>query len=234
MPIELKLAGVGLLGIALIGLGLRLAIPRPGYGLSLQGAGAGVLYLTTYAAFHLYGVLADAPAVGLLVSISALTVWLAVRSDSQPLATLAVAGAVIAPMLVAAGGRPALLFGYFAIVNAAIFVLAWVRAWRALNALGFVFTFVLGIVWGHGYYRPEHYATVQPFLVLFFVFAYQFSQAESVRAMIAWAAGCLWSATAMGLFKIAYMMELNKNSVTREIKRLELELAHLSRRLLEK
>lgn len=169
VPIELKLAGVGLLGIALIGLGLRLAIPRPGYGLSLQGAGAGVLYLTTYAAFHPYGVLADAPAVGLLVSISALTVWLAVRSDSQPLAALAVAGGLIAPMLVAGGERPALLFGYFAIVNAAIFVLAWVRAWRALNALGFVFTFVLGIVWGHEYYRPEHYATVQPFLVLYFV-----------------------------------------------------------------
>ena len=62
------------------------------------------------------------------------------------------------------------------------------------------------------------------FLVLFFIFAYQFSQAESVRAMIAWAAGCLWSATAIGLFKIAYMMELNENSVTREVKRLELEL----------
>ena len=33
--------------------------------------------------------------------------------------------------------------------------------------------------------------------------------------MIAWAAACLWAVLAIGLFKIAYMMELNKNSVTR-------------------
>ncbi|MCU0961980.1 MAG: hypothetical protein MUF48_17940 [Pirellulaceae bacterium] len=76
-------------------------------------------------------------------------------------------------------------------------------------------------------------ALVMPFvfLLLFFVFGYQFYQAESVRAMIGWSAACLWSATAMGLFKIAYMLELNKNAVTREVKRLELELAQLSRRL---
>ncbi len=30
---------------------------RPGYGLSLEGAGAGILYLTTFAAFRLYDVL---------------------------------------------------------------------------------------------------------------------------------------------------------------------------------
>jgi len=72
------------------------------------------------------------------------------------------------------------------------------------------------------------------FIVLFFVFGYQFFRADSVRAMIAWAASCLWSVLAIGLFKIAYMMELNKNAVTREIKRLELELAQLGHQLLEK
>ena len=106
VPIEVKLAAVGLVGMALIGLGIRLAVPRPGYGLSLQGAGAGVLYLTTYAAFRLYDVLPDAPAIGLLVAISALTVWLAVRSDSQPLAGLAVAGGFVAPMLASTAGPP--------------------------------------------------------------------------------------------------------------------------------
>jgi hypothetical protein len=79
-------------------------------------------------------------------------------------------------------------------------------------------------------------AFVMPFIfiVLVFVFGYQFFQAESVRAMIAWATGALWAAIATGMFKLMYMMELNKNSVTREIKRLELELVQLSRRLPEK
>ena len=170
VPIELRLAAVAAGGFVLIGLGLRLAGARPGYGLSLQGAGAGVLYLTTYAAFQLYGVLPEPLAIALLVAVSALTVWLAVRNDSQPLAGLAVAGGFVAPLLVATGSDPMLLFGYFALLNGAIFTLAWTKAWRALNAVGFLFTFVLGAVWGHGYYRPGHFAVVEPFLVLFFAF----------------------------------------------------------------
>lgn len=170
VPIELRLAAVAAGGFALMGLGMRLAGSRPGYGLSLQGAGTGILYLTTYAAFRLYGVLPEAPTVALLVAVSALTVWLAVRNDSQPLAGLAIAGGFLSPMLVATGGEPIHLFGYFALLNGAIFALAWTKAWRGLNALGFAFTFILGAVWGHGFYRPEHFAVVQPFLVLFFVF----------------------------------------------------------------
>jgi uncharacterized membrane protein len=170
VPIELRLAAVAGGGFALTALGMRLAASRPGYGLSLQGAGAGVLYLTTYAAFRLYGVLPEAPAVALLIAVSALTIWLAVRNDSQPLAGLAIAGGFLAPVLVGNDGGPVMLFGYFALLNASIFALAWSKAWRSLNAVGFVFTFVLGLAWGAEYYGPEHYATVQPFLALFFVF----------------------------------------------------------------
>ncbi|MET0683183.1 MAG: DUF2339 domain-containing protein [Casimicrobiaceae bacterium] len=170
VSIELRLAAVGGFAAALIGLGLRLAASRPGYGLSLQGAGAGILYLTTYAAFRLYGVLPEAPAIVLLVVVAALTIGLAVRADSQPLAALAIAGGFLAPVLVGNDGDPLLLFGYFAVLNAAILALAWSKSWRALNAVGFVFTFVLGSVWGREFYDAAHYAIVQPFLALFFVF----------------------------------------------------------------
>jgi len=71
------------------------------------------------------------------------------------------------------------------------------------------------------------------FVAMAVVCAYQFFQAESTRAMIAWATGVLWAIVATGMFKLMYMMELNKNSITREIKRLELELAQLGRRLAE-
>ena len=171
IPIELRLLGVACAGLLLLGIGARLVKRRPGYGLSLEGAGAGVLYLTTYAAFRLYDVLPGVPAFALLAGVAALTVWLALRADSQVLAALAVAGGFLAPLLVGtATDQPARLFGYFAVLNAAIFALAWGRAWRALNVLGFVFTFALGLFWGGRLYRPEHFATVEPFLVLFFLF----------------------------------------------------------------
>ena len=170
LTIELKLSAVAAAGVMLIGLGLWLASTRPGYGLSLQGAGAGILYLTTYAAFRVYPVLPDEIAIALLIAIAALTIRLALRADSQPLAGLAIAGGFLAPMLAATQGAPALLFGYFASLNAAIFALAWWRTWRALNVLGFVCTFALGVFWGDAYYAPEHFATVEPFLGLFVAF----------------------------------------------------------------
>jgi uncharacterized membrane protein len=170
VPIEWRLIGVGVIGLVLIAIGMRLAHARPGYGLSLQGAGAGILYLTTFAAFRLYHVLPPLPGLLLLALIAASSVALAIRADAQPLAGLAVAGGFLAPMLTNVTGDPALLFGYFAILNAAILALAWVRSWRALNLLGFIFTFVLGSIWAYRYYRPLYFATVEPFLVLFFVF----------------------------------------------------------------
>jgi uncharacterized membrane protein YciS (DUF1049 family) len=67
--------------------------------------------------------------------------------------------------------------------------------------------------------------------LLLFVIAYQFFQAESTRAMIAWATGFLWGVMWIVMLKIWFYVEVNKNSITREIKRLELQLANLSRQL---
>jgi hypothetical protein len=66
-------------------------------------------------------------------------------------------------------------------------------------------------------------------MALMAVCAYQFFHAEAIRAMIAWTAGFLWCLTFIAMIKVWYWMELNRNSVTREIKRLELQVAQLSR-----
>ncbi|MEO6565289.1 MAG: DUF2339 domain-containing protein, partial [Casimicrobiaceae bacterium] len=97
IPIEVKLAGVAVAGIGLTVVGLWLSRTRPGYGISLAGAGAGTLYLTTYAALRLYAVLPPAVALALFVAIALLTVGLALRTDAQPLAGLAIAGGFLAP-----------------------------------------------------------------------------------------------------------------------------------------
>ena len=166
-----RLLAVALVGGSLVALGAWLARARPAYGLSLQGLGVGILYLTTFAALRLYAVLPATAAFALLVAIAALTVALALRANSQPLAGLAIAGGFLAPFLVTdQPGAPALLFGYFAVLNAAIFALAWRSTWRALNVLGFVFTFALGVFWGHRYYSPQYFAVVEPYLILFFAF----------------------------------------------------------------
>jgi len=186
ISLEWRLLAVALAGGILVALGAWLARARPAYGLSLQGLGAGILYLTTFAALRLYAVLPAAPAFALLVGIAALTVALAMRASSQSLAALAIAGGFLAPFLVTdAPGAPALLFGYFAILNAAIFALAWRHTWRALNVLGFVFTFALGGFWGHRYYSAQYLTVVEPYLVLFFLFYVTIAVLYAKRAPLA-------------------------------------------------
>jgi hypothetical protein len=55
-----------------------------------------------------------------------------------------------------------------------------------------------------------------------------FFQADTERAMIAWAAGFGFCLITIAMLKIWYWMELNKNAITREIKRVELQLARLA------
>ena len=93
------------------------------------------------------------------------------RQDAISLAALAVVGGFLAPILTSSdSGNHVMLFSYYALLNAGILGIAWFKAWRSLNLLGFVFTFLVGTLWGVTRYRPENLATTEPFLVLFFLF----------------------------------------------------------------
>ena len=61
--------------------------------------------------------------------------------------------------------------------------------------------------------------------------AVRFFEATTVQAQVAWAAGFLYSTLMIMAMKVWYWMQLNKIALIHEIKRVELELARLSRRL---
>ena len=167
-PIELRLAAAGAAGIALLGLGWRLRHRRPDFARLIQGGAVGVLYLTLFAAARLYGLIPLSLAFGLMVALVALSGALAVLQNAAGLAAFGAAGGFLAPVLTSSGGGShVVLFAYYALLNAGIFGIAWYRAWRPLNLLGALFTFGIGTAWGAKYYRPEHFATVEPFLILF-------------------------------------------------------------------
>jgi uncharacterized membrane protein len=168
LPIEVKFAGVALLGAAMIGVGAGLSFTRRAYAMALIGGGLGVLYLTVFAALEMVPLLSSSMAFALLAAVAGLAAILALRFDAQALAALAACGGLLAPALVHSDTSALLLFGYVAVVNASLLAIAWRRPWRVLNLVGFVFTFLLGLWWGFEFYRPEYFASVEPFLVLFF------------------------------------------------------------------
>jgi uncharacterized membrane protein len=171
VPIEYRLSGVALGGVALLVLGWRLRTSRPGFALSIQGGAVGILYLTVFAALHLYALLPPVAAFALLTSVAALSALLAIKQDSQALALLGVTGGFLAPILASSGnGDHVFLFGYYAVLNAGILLVARFKSWRGLNLAGFAFTFGIGTVWGVLTYRASDFATTEPFLILFFLF----------------------------------------------------------------
>jgi len=171
LPLELRLAGVAAVALAALVFAWKRRDSNRVFALSLQGGAIGVLLLTVYAAFKLYGLLDPGPAFALSVLLVAGTGLLAVLQDARALAVFALLAGFLAPVWLSTGqGNHVALFSYYALLNAAVVAIAWFRSWRVLNLLGFAFTFGIGGLWGVGAYRPEQYSTTQPFLVLFFLF----------------------------------------------------------------
>lgn len=171
VPIELRLSGIAAGAIALLVFGWRLRLRTRGYALVIQGAGIGILYLTVFASARLYGVIPMGPAFVLLLALVALSTLLAILQDARALAFFGTAGGFLAPVLTSTGqGSHVHLFSYYLLLNGGIVAIAWFRAWRELNLLGFAFTFVIASLWGWRYYQPEHFATTEPFLIAFFLF----------------------------------------------------------------
>jgi|RhiMetdeSRZDD1v2_1073273.scaffolds.fasta_scaffold00748_33 uncharacterized membrane protein len=168
VPIELRLAAIAAGGIALLAIGWRLRSSRPGYALAMQGGGVGVLYLVIFAAFRMFHLLPPTLAFVLLVGVAVFSAALAIIQNSLALAAIGVSGGFLAPVLASTGqGSHVMLFSYYAVLNAGIVAIAWVKAWRVLNLLGFAFTFVIGWLWGAKAYRPEYFSSTEPFLLGF-------------------------------------------------------------------
>ncbi len=71
------------------------------------------------------------------------------------------------------------------------------------------------------------FAMITVWTVAAVVTAYQFFHADGTQAMIAWACGFGLSMIAIAMLKIWYWMELSKNAVLRELKRVELRVVRL-------
>ncbi len=109
----------------------------------LTAAGTTVAYATVYAAYALYGFLPP-PAAFILLGVVALLTLGAALLHGPALAGLGVAGAFVAPLLVASA-KPDYwsLYIYVAVVTAAAFALARARLWPWLA----VVAIVLGALW---------------------------------------------------------------------------------------
>jgi uncharacterized membrane protein len=146
----------------------------------VAGLGAGVLFLSLYAAWSFYHLIPNLAAFAGMVAITAVLLGLALARDSQRIAVLALIGGFVTPLLVSTGTDAQIqLFGYLALLNAGLLWVAYVRNWRSLP-LAFLFSLMYFWSWYGTYYDPSKLALTLGFATLFFV---EFATLPALRAL---------------------------------------------------
>jgi uncharacterized membrane protein len=169
-PIELRLGAVALAAMAGLAFGFRQRLQRPAFSLALQGGAIGVLVLTVFVSYRIYGLLPSGLTFALLVLLVAGSGALAVVQDARSLGVLATLAGFLAPVLASSGtGSHVALFSWYAILNLLVLGVAFWKSWRILDWLGFLFTSTATVAWGATGHTPEHLLSSQAFATLFFL-----------------------------------------------------------------
>jgi len=163
---EMRVAIGYFVGIALLVGGV--VISRKNYLVlahTLCATGVVILYAITFAARAYYhfltwpGVWWDAlPAFGIMVLITATGFLLAVRLNALVVAVLGMLGGFLTPILLSTGvDNPGGLFGYVAILDVGLVIVALTRRWFFLTALAATCTALMQIAWAGEFFVKEKY-----------------------------------------------------------------------------
>jgi uncharacterized membrane protein len=136
---------------------------------SLKALGSGVLYLSLWAAFHLYGLLPATVALLLMILVTAWNAYMAWAQDSELLAVYALAGGFATPMLLSSGGNHEIfLFTYVLAIDVATVALVRLRTWPRLLIGAFPLTVAYFLGWYYAwYYAADELAITSLFIALF-------------------------------------------------------------------
>ncbi len=169
-------------GVGLLVAGL-LTQRKPAYAVLAQtflASGVLILYGVSYAGHVHYRIFGPAEqsalvAFGLMAATTVVAFLLAVRLRAQVVAVLGMVGGFLTPVLCSTGrDAPVALFGYIAILDVGLLLVAARRKWTHLVPLAALGTIVLGLGWFGTFFRSGGYAegsaTLLPMgIVLFFV-----------------------------------------------------------------
>lgn len=167
---SVRVALGALVGLALLAVGERLRRRgmRP-YAYVLSGGGVLILYLSVYAAYNFYQLLAQPVAFLLMTGVTAVAVLLAVRLDALPVAVLALVGGFLTPVLLSTGrDNQVALFTYVSLLDAGVLAVAYFKRWRVLDFLSFAATTLMTLGWALTHYERGKLWTTLVFVSLLF------------------------------------------------------------------
>jgi uncharacterized membrane protein len=136
---------------------------------SLKAVGIGVLYLSLWAAFHVYALIPSGVAFVAMLAVTASTAAMAIAQDAEILAAFALTGGFTTPLLLSTGQNHELqLFSYLTLLDAAAVVMVALKPWRRLLVLSYAGTLLLYIGWYSEFYDRSQIRWTLAFATLFF------------------------------------------------------------------
>jgi uncharacterized membrane protein len=136
---------------------------------SLKAVGLGALYLSIWAAFHLYHLVPSGVAFVMMLAVTASAAAMAWAQDAQILAAFALTGGFSTPLLLSTGeNREIALFSYVAILDIATLCLVIFKPWRRLLVMSYAGTLLLYVGWYLSFYSRIQLGLTLDFATLFF------------------------------------------------------------------
>jgi uncharacterized membrane protein len=136
---------------------------------SLKAVGIGTLYLSLWAAFHLYSLIPGGVAFAMMLLVTASAAAMALAQDAQILASFALIGGFSTPLLISTGqNREVALFSYVAILDFATLLLVTFKPWRRLLVMSYAGTLLLYLGWYSEFYTRPQLGLTLGFATLFF------------------------------------------------------------------
>jgi uncharacterized membrane protein len=165
----------------------------------LLGVGLAILYVAAYATYGFYRLLPEAAAFAALVVVAALGGALALRHRAQAVLLVSLAGALVAPRLLAgAEDRAAALFAYLLLVAAAAALVSLKERFRIAPWLAFAGVVTLWLLWYEAYFsvRPPAVDAVTGAAIAGSAGAYLSLAARALPLLFVAACSALWVWTA--------------------------------------
>ena len=136
---------------------------------SLKAVGIGALYLSLWAAFHLYSLIPNGVAFVMMLAVTASAAAMSLAQDAQILAAFALIGGFSTPLLLSTGvNREIALFSYVAVLDLATLVLLSFKPWRRLLVMSYGGTLLLYLAWYAEFYSRPQLGLTLAFATLFF------------------------------------------------------------------
>jgi uncharacterized membrane protein len=141
-----------------------------GFSYSLKAVGSGVLYLSLWAAFSLYGLVDSGVAFAAMVAVTAFNGFLSWVQDAELLALYAIVGGFSTPLLLSTGvNHEVALFTYLLLLDGAVLALVALKPWSRLLCASFLGTVFFFASWSVQYYAQNEFGTTAFFLGVFFL-----------------------------------------------------------------